>query len=115
MASIDKDRLKRMEEFKRAIHPSGSWKYSYRDIILYALSIGCKRTELCYVFEKDAKFAALPTFAVVAVHKAGLAYQSLLPNFDPVSLDPECIRRQLLACPDFSIALLLCACCKCKT
>lgn len=81
----DVQRLQRIEEFKHRPAPSSVWQYSFRDCILYALSVGCQRTERKFVYENDADFATLPTFAVVAVHKAKLDYQHLLPNFDPVS------------------------------
>ena len=81
----DEPRLQRIERFKRETHPSSEWQYSFRDVILYALSIGCRRTERNFVYENDTDFATLPSFAVVAVHKAGLPYQDLLPNFDPVN------------------------------
>ncbi|DBA67297.1 TPA: hypothetical protein ACH3X2_001601 [Trebouxia sp. C0005] len=79
----DERRLQRIELFKQATHPSSEWQYSFRDVILYALSIGCRRTEREFVYENDGDFATLPSFAVVAVHKAKLQYQDLLPNFDP--------------------------------
>ena len=80
----DERRLQRIELFKQATHPSSEWQYSFRDVILYALSIGCRRTEREFVYENDCDFATLPSFAVIAVHKARLQYQDLLPNFDPV-------------------------------
>ena len=86
----DEERLKRIKEFRRQTAPSSAWQYSFRDVILYALSVGCKRTERNFVYENDTDFATLPSFAVVAVHKAKLDYQYLLPNFDPV--------RTVLAC-----------------
>ncbi|KAL0055576.1 hypothetical protein WJX82_002025 [Trebouxia sp. C0006] len=79
----DERRLQRIESFKQVTHPSSEWQYNFRDVILYALSIGCRRTEREFVYENDCDFAALPSFAVVAVHKARLQYQDLLPNFDP--------------------------------
>lgn len=80
----DERRLQRIESFKKATHPSSEWQYNFRDVILYALSIGCRRTEREFVYENDCDFATLPSFAVVAVHLARLQYQDLLPNFDPV-------------------------------
>ena len=81
----DEERLSRIHQFKQEAPPSSVWQYSFRDAILYALSVGCKRTDRNFVYENDTNFATLPTFAVVAVHKARLEYQHLLPNFDPVS------------------------------
>ena len=98
----DERRLQRIESFKQATHPSSEWQYNFRDVILYALSIGCRRTEREFVYENDCDFATLPSFAVVAVHKARLQYQDLLPNFDPV-----CVRFMLC----FKLACLTCFLC----
>ncbi len=86
MPARNEERLHRIDQFKQATHPSAEWNYSFRDVILYALSIGCRRTERQFVYENDKNFATLASFAVVAVHKARLEYQQLLPNFDMVSL-----------------------------
>ena len=94
----DEQRLQEIEQFKRKPAPSSVWKYSFRDTILYALSIGCQRTERKFVYENDTDFATLPTFAVVAVHKAKLDYQHLLPNFDPVSKMLHCLRFDFMSC-----------------
>ena len=94
----DEQRLQEIEQFKRKPAPSSVWKYSFRDTILYALSIGCQRTERKFVYENDTDFATLPTFAVVAVHKAKLDYQHLLPNFDPVSKMLHCLRCDVMSC-----------------
>ena len=39
--------------------------YTWRDIALYALSVGAKKTDLPYIFEKSKDFKALPTFGVI--------------------------------------------------
>jgi multifunctional beta-oxidation protein len=41
-----------------------TYTYRERDVMLYALGVGCGREELPFVYEKDLK--VLPTFAVVA-------------------------------------------------
>ena len=81
----DEERLQLIEDFKRSQHPSAKWQYDFRDVILYALSIGCPRTERKFVYENDKDFQALPSYAVLALHKAELRCHHLLPNFDPVS------------------------------
>ena len=43
---------------------SVTFAYTERDVMLYALGIGCGREELAFTYEKDLK--VLPTFAVVA-------------------------------------------------
>ncbi|CAG8519333.1 3353_t:CDS:2 [Paraglomus occultum] len=39
--------------------------YNKRDIILYALSIGCEADELRYTYELDKQFAPFPTYPIV--------------------------------------------------
>lgn len=41
-----------------------TYSYTERDVMLYALGVGCGREELPFVYEKDLK--VLPTFAVIA-------------------------------------------------
>ena len=94
----DEQRLQRIEQFKRETPPSSVWQYSFRDAILYALSVGCQRTDRKFVYENDTDFATLPTFAVVSVHKAKLDYQQLLPNFDPVSMILHCHTCKFMSC-----------------
>jgi multifunctional beta-oxidation protein len=43
---------------------SVSYRYTERDVELYALGVGCGREDLAFTYEKDLK--ALPTFAVIA-------------------------------------------------
>ena len=42
-----------------------SYKYDDRDVILYNLSMGAKRTDLPLVYENDDNFSVLPTFGVI--------------------------------------------------
>ena len=39
------------------------FSYTWRDLILYNLSVGAKQEELEYVYERDLK--AVPTFGVI--------------------------------------------------
>jgi multifunctional beta-oxidation protein len=41
-----------------------TYAYTERDVMLYALGVGCGREELAFTYEKDLK--VLPTFAVIA-------------------------------------------------
>jgi acyl dehydratase len=41
-----------------------TFAYTERDVMLYALGVGCGREELAFTYEKDLK--VLPTFAVIA-------------------------------------------------
>ena len=64
------------------------WEYNEKDVMLYALGLGCSRQETQYVYENDDAFAPLPTFAVLALHHGGLSNTDItqyVENFDPVS------------------------------
>lgn len=72
------------EQRKAAI----SWKYCERDVILYALSVGCAASESRYVYENDNSFSALPTFGVLTLFNGAMELidmSKLVPNFNPVS------------------------------
>ena len=43
--------------------PAQSFEYNERDLMLYALGVGCTTDELPFIYEKSLK--ALPTFAVI--------------------------------------------------
>ena len=67
--------------------PASSWAYTERDVMLYALGVGCTWDEPRYVYENSAAFCALPTFGVLTPYHgvlAALPLHRLLPNFDPV-------------------------------
>ena len=42
-----------------------TYTYDDRDVILYNLSMGCKRTDLSLVYENDENFSVLPSFGVI--------------------------------------------------
>ena len=63
------------------------WKYTERDVILYALGLGCDWHESRYVYENNGDFAPLPTFPVLALYQGALQsldIDRLLPNYNPV-------------------------------
>lgn len=64
------------------------FKYEEKDVILYNLGIGAKKTELDYVFEGAENFQALPTFGVVPFFSAETPYDidDIVPNFSPMML-----------------------------
>ena len=68
---------------------TSSWTYSERDVILYALSVGCTSKEIAYVYECHANFGVLPTFGVLPLYNGGLKsvdLTGLVPNYNPVRL-----------------------------
>ncbi|KAF7730589.1 hypothetical protein EC973_001971 [Apophysomyces ossiformis] len=64
------------------------FEYSEREAILYALGVGCKRTDLQYVYENDANFSVLPTFGVIPSFTSMMSvpFGDFLPNFNPMML-----------------------------
>ncbi|KAF2836010.1 peroxisomal hydratase-dehydrogenase-epimerase [Patellaria atrata CBS 101060] len=62
--------------------------YDERDVILYNLGIGAKRTDLAYVYENHDSFQVLPTFGVIPPFNAVPPYNigEIVPNFSPMML-----------------------------
>jgi multifunctional beta-oxidation protein len=80
--------LAAIEEAKKATTSGTKVSYDEKDVILYALGLGAKRTDLNWVFENASDFEALPTFGVVPYFNAELpfSYDKILPNFSPMML-----------------------------
>lgn len=69
--------------------PEGTeFSYTEKDVILYNLGLGAKRTDLDLVFENDDNFKVLPTFGVIPPFnaKTNFEFGEILPNFSPMML-----------------------------
>ena len=76
-------------EKAKNMHSEGSkFKYDDKDVILYNLGIGAKRSELPLVYEGSDNFQALPTFGVVPYFGAEVPWSmdEILPKFNPMML-----------------------------
>ncbi|OZJ04915.1 Peroxisomal hydratase-dehydrogenase-epimerase [Bifiguratus adelaidae] len=64
------------------------FEYTERDVILYALGVGAKRTDLNYVYENSDNFGVLPTFGVIPAFAAmnAVPFGDFLPSFNPMML-----------------------------
>jgi multifunctional beta-oxidation protein len=74
---------------QKAKFASESYEYTEKDVILYALGLGCKRTELPFVYENSEKFVAVPTFGVIpalSYQMKNLSFGDFLPDFNPMML-----------------------------
>lgn len=62
--------------------------YGEREAILYALGVGCKRTDTQFVYENDVNFSVLPTFGVIPSFTAmnSVPFSDFVPNFNPMML-----------------------------
>ncbi|KAH6562464.1 hypothetical protein BASA62_009140 [Batrachochytrium salamandrivorans] len=78
-----------VEGAKAAVFKSASFEYTERDVIVYALGVGAKRTDLGLVYEASDKFTAIPTFGVIPAFDYQIRHVSFgdyLPNFNPMML-----------------------------
>lgn len=88
-SSSDKtDYLAAIEKAKQAKASGTEFSYDDRDVILYNLSLGAKRTQLPLVYENDDNFQVLPTFGVVPYFNAvpPFSLDEIVPNFSPMML-----------------------------
>ena len=66
-----------------------TFEYVDRDVIMYALGVGAKRTDLDLVYEVSDQFKSLPTFGVVPAFDCmikNVQFGDFLPNFNPMML-----------------------------
>lgn len=84
----DQNILKKIDEAKNAKSEGSEFSYDDKDIILYNLGLGAKRTELQYVFEGSDEFQVLPTFGVIPPFNATppFSMDDVLPQFSPMML-----------------------------
>ncbi|OAL03560.1 multifunctional beta-oxidation protein-like protein [Phaeosphaeriaceae sp. SRC1lsM3a] len=77
--------LKAQQEALAAKSEGTPFEYTERDVILYNLGIGAKRTDLPFVFEGDENFQVIPTFGVIPPFNADppFSFDDIVPNFDP--------------------------------
>ncbi|KAL8871386.1 MAG: hypothetical protein Q9174_002771, partial [Haloplaca sp. 1 TL-2023] len=82
------DFLANIEKAKTLQSDGTEFSYDDKDVILYNLGIGAKRTELPLVYEGSDDFQALPTFGVVPYFGAAVPYSmdDIMPNFSPMML-----------------------------
>lgn len=88
LGKSDQKILQKIEKAKNAKAEGSEFSYDDKDIILYNLGLGAKRTELHYVFEGSDEFKVLPTFGVVPPFNATppFSMNDILPHFSPMML-----------------------------
>ncbi|KEF63536.1 uncharacterized protein A1O9_01514 [Exophiala aquamarina CBS 119918] len=77
------DVLGLIEKAKKADSWRVEYKFTSRDVILYNLAIGAKRSELSLVYEESKSFQPLPTFGVIPFFSLDVIYHHgrFLPKF----------------------------------
>lgn len=77
-----------VEKAVKSTYDSTEYNYDDKDVILYNLGLGAKRTDLKWVFEGSDNFEVLPSFGVIpaftTVH--AVPFDRFLPNFNPMML-----------------------------
>jgi multifunctional beta-oxidation protein len=82
------DILANIEKAKQATTEGTAFDYVDRDVILYNLSVGAKRTDLPLVYENNEHFQALPTFGVIPWFNTATPWNmdDIVANFSPMML-----------------------------
>ncbi|KAI9840430.1 MAG: bifunctional hydroxyacyl-CoA dehydrogenase/enoyl-CoA hydratase fox2 [Thelocarpon superellum] len=85
---VNEEILGNIEKAKQAKAEGTEFVYDDKDVILYNLGVGAKRTDLPFVYEGDEHFQALPGFGVVPYFgaQAPFNYADIVPNFSPMML-----------------------------
>lgn len=80
--------LQNIEKAKNASAEGTSFDYVDRDIILYNLSLGARRTDLPLVYENNENFQALPSFGVIPWFNTATPWNmdDIVANFSPMML-----------------------------
>ncbi|KAK6433975.1 bifunctional hydroxyacyl-CoA dehydrogenase/enoyl-CoA hydratase fox2 [Oleoguttula sp. CCFEE 5521] len=76
--------LAAIEAAKKTKAEGTEFSYDERDVILYNLGVGAKRTDLALVYENDDNFQVLPGFGVIPTFNAIAPYSmgEVVPNFN---------------------------------
>ncbi|KAL4954292.1 hypothetical protein BDW69DRAFT_163475 [Aspergillus filifer] len=80
--------LNAIESAKKATTDGTPFDYTDRDVILYNLSLGAKRTDLPLVYENNEHFQALPSFGVIPWFNTATPWEmgDIVKNFSPMML-----------------------------
>ncbi|RAO68286.1 uncharacterized protein BHQ10_004298 [Talaromyces amestolkiae] len=87
-ASADEGILANIEKAKKLTAEGTPFEWTDRDVILYNISLGAKRTDLPLVYENNENFQALPTFGVIPWFDTVTPYSmdDIVKNFSPMML-----------------------------
>ncbi|KAI9872527.1 MAG: bifunctional hydroxyacyl-CoA dehydrogenase/enoyl-CoA hydratase fox2 [Pleopsidium flavum] len=85
---VDQRILDNIEQAKKANAEGNEFSYDDKDVILYNLGVGAKRTELPLVYEGSENFQVLPTFGVIPSFSATTPWNldDVVSNFSPMML-----------------------------
>ena len=86
--SVNQEILDNIEAAKKAKAEGHQYSYDDKDVILYNLGVGAKRTELPLVYENHEDFHVLPTFGVIPPMRAAAPWNidDIMLNYNPMML-----------------------------
>jgi multifunctional beta-oxidation protein len=86
--SGDQEILSAIEKAKSAKAEGTPFSYDDKDVILYNVSLGAKRSQLPLVYENNDDFQVLPTFGVIPGFGSvsPFSMDEIVPNFSPMML-----------------------------
>jgi multifunctional beta-oxidation protein len=85
---VNQEILDNIAAAKKAKARGTDYSYTEKDVILYNLGIGAKRTDLNLVYENADSFQVVPSFGVIPPFNATAPFSlsDILPNFSPMML-----------------------------
>src|SRR6201992_1130795 len=85
---VNQEILDNIAKAKVAKADGTDYVYTEKDVILYNLGLGAKRTDLPLVYENDENFQVLPSFGVIPPFNAASPFSisDIVPNFSPMML-----------------------------
>ena len=85
---VNQEVLDNIAAAQKAEAQGSRFSYDDREVILYNLGLGAKRTDLPLVFEGDDNFQVLPTFGVIPPFDASQPWDmgDVMPKFNPMML-----------------------------
>lgn len=80
--------ISNIEKAKKMTTEGTPFDYTDREVILYNISLGAKRTDLPLVYENNDNFQPLPTFGVIPWFNTSVPYSmdDIVKNFSPMML-----------------------------
>ncbi|CCC14463.1 hypothetical protein SMACR_09269 [Sordaria macrospora] len=86
--AAENEHLAAIKKFTGLEGKGTEYKFDERDVCLYNLGIGAKRTDIKYIFEGNEDFEVIPTFGVIPPFNTEMpfSFDDIVPNFSPMML-----------------------------
>ncbi|KAK3491779.1 3-hydroxyacyl-CoA dehydrogenase [Neurospora crassa] len=86
--AAENEHLAAIKKFTGVEGKGTEYTFTERDVCLYNLGIGAKRTDIKYIFEGNEDFEVVPTFGVIPPFNTEMpfSFDDIVPNFSPMML-----------------------------